>query len=135
VASNRAIGSTDGIARSGAEELIDDRYLLDTFLEQTPDHVYFKDAASRFIRISSALAQWLGLDDPAQAIGRNDSDFFSAEHSSKALADERTVMRTGLPLVALEERETWPDGRETWVSTTKVALRDRNNRIACRPSS
>jgi PAS domain S-box-containing protein len=31
--------------------------------------------------------------------------------------------------VGLEEKETWPDGHETWVSTTKMPLRDRQGRI------
>ena len=43
--------------RLGPEELVDDRYLLDTFLEHTRDHVYFKNADSRFLRISRALAE------------------------------------------------------------------------------
>ncbi len=38
-------------------------------------------------------------------------------------------MRTGRPLVGLEEKETWPDGRTTWVSTTKVPLRDSRGQI------
>jgi diguanylate cyclase (GGDEF)-like protein/PAS domain S-box-containing protein len=116
-------------ARTGPEELIDDRYLLDTFLEHTPDHVYFKDAQSRFIRISRALAHWLGLQDATEAIGRTDFDFFDEEHARKAFADEQRLMRSAQPLVAIEERETWRDGRETWVSTTKVPLRDRNGNI------
>ena len=37
---------------------IDERYLLETFLANTPDHVYFKDAESRFTRISCSLAGW-----------------------------------------------------------------------------
>jgi diguanylate cyclase (GGDEF)-like protein/PAS domain S-box-containing protein len=115
--------------RVGPEELIDDRYLLDAFLENTPDHVYFKDHESRFIRISRALATWMGLADPLEAVGRTDFDFFGPDHARKAFADEQRLMRTGEPLVAIEERETWEDGHETWVSTTKVPLRDRNGRI------
>ncbi len=115
--------------RVGPEELVDDRYLLDAFLENTPDHVYFKDHGSRFIRISRALANWLGLEDAAEAIGRTDFDFFGEEHARKAFADEQQLMRSGEPLVGIEERETWEDGHETWVSTTKVPLRDRRGRI------
>ena len=60
--------------RPGPEELMDDRYLLDTFMEHTPDHVYFKDDKSRFIRVSRALALSFGLDNPSDAIGRTDFD-------------------------------------------------------------
>jgi diguanylate cyclase (GGDEF)-like protein/PAS domain S-box-containing protein len=115
--------------RPGPEELVDDRYLLDTFLEHTPDSVYFKDDKSRFIRVSRALAVRLELDDPAEAIGRTDFDFFGEEHAREAFADEQRLMQTGESLVGVEEKETWADGREAWVSTTKVPLRDRGGRI------
>jgi diguanylate cyclase (GGDEF)-like protein/PAS domain S-box-containing protein len=115
--------------RPRPDELVDDRYLLDTFLEHTPDSVYFKDAKSRFLRISRALAERLGLDDAAEAIGKTDFDFFAAEHARQAFADEQRLMQTGESLVGIEERENWDDGREAWVSTTKVPLRDREGGI------
>jgi diguanylate cyclase (GGDEF)-like protein/PAS domain S-box-containing protein len=114
--------------RPGPDELMDDRYLLDTFMEHTPDHVYFKDAQSRFLRISQALASWLDLASPTDAIGLTDFDFFDEEHARNAFADEQHLMRTGEPLVGIEEKES-RGGRESWVSTTKVPLRDRNGRI------
>jgi diguanylate cyclase (GGDEF)-like protein/PAS domain S-box-containing protein len=115
--------------RRGPEELIDDRYLLDALLENTPDNIYFKDSESRFIRISDSLARWMGLNEATEAIGKSDFDFFGEQHSRKAFADEQLLIRTGEPIVGIEEEETWEDGRRTWVSTTKVPLRDRNGAI------
>src|SRR5208282_560453 len=46
-----------------------------------------------------------------------------------AYLDEQRMMRTGVPLVGKEEKETWPDGRETWVSSTKMPLYDGEGRI------
>lgn len=111
------------------DDLLDDRYLLDALLEHSPDHLYFKDRQSRFVRISRSLAEWIGLRDPVDAIGRSDDDFFAPEHARKAKSDEAAIMRDELPVVGIEECEVWPDGRRTWVSTTKVPLRDRSNTI------
>jgi diguanylate cyclase (GGDEF)-like protein/PAS domain S-box-containing protein len=124
------VAAADAVSiRSDHEDLIDDRYLLDALLENTPDHIYFKDARSRFLRISTALAQWMGLADATEAIGRSDFDFFGPEHARKAFADEQMLMQTGRPLIAIEEQETWQDGHRTWVSTTKVPLRNRSGKV------
>ncbi|MCI0462759.1 MAG: PAS domain-containing protein [Gemmataceae bacterium] len=103
--------------------------LLDILMDNLPDSIYFKDTASRFIRINRASADRFGLNDPAEAIGKTDVDFFTEEHAQQAYADEQELMRTGQPVVDLEEKETWPDGRVTWVCTTKMPLRDPQGRI------
>ena len=90
-----------------------ERELLDAFLEHIPDNVFFKDRDSRFVRISRAMANYFGLDDPSQAVGKVDSDMFSSEHAAQALADEQEIIRTGQAKVGLEEKETWPDGSVT----------------------
>ena len=96
--------------------------LLQALMDYMPDHIYFKDAQSRFIRNSRSQATMLGLSDPAEAVGRTDFDFFP--HAARSYAEEQEVMRSGQPLVDLEEWVVWPDGRETWVSTTKLPLPD-----------
>jgi len=103
--------------------------LLETFLEHIPDNVYFKDRQSRFLRISRAMASYLGLGDPAQAVNKTDSDIFSSEHAVEAFADEQEIIRTGRPVKGKEEKETWPDGRESWVLTTKTPLRNRHDQV------
>jgi PAS domain S-box-containing protein len=109
--------------------LEEEKYLMDTLMENIPDNIYFKDSESRFIRISRALANYFGLKDPSEAVGKTDFDFFSEEHARQAYEDEQMVMRTGEPIIGKEEKETWPDGHVTWVSTTKVPLRDKDGRI------
>lgn len=115
--------------RAPAVAEMDAAYLLETFLENTPDHVYFKDLDGRFTRISASLLRWLGVEDMEQALGRSDIDFFAASHAELARAAELEVMRTGEPIIGLEERELWQDGRVSWVSTTKVPLRGRSGEV------
>ena len=91
-------------------------------MDNIPDHIYFKDTESRFIKNSRSQAISLGLRDPSESVGKTDFDFFP--HASQSFADEQNVMRSGKPHVDFEERVVWPDGKETWVTTTKMPLRN-----------
>ncbi len=124
-----------GIAKDVTEDkrtevaLRHERFLLQTLLENLPDSIYFKDSQSRFLRLSQGLAKRFGLADPQAAVGKTDFDFFAAEHAEQAQADERALMTNQQPVIDKEERETWPDGRSTWVTTSKFPLRDELDRI------
>jgi sigma-B regulation protein RsbU (phosphoserine phosphatase) len=98
-------------------------------MDNIPDSIYFKDKASQFVMINQAQAKRFGLADPHLAAGKSDADFFTPEHAQQSLTDEQRVMQAGQPLVGFEEKETWPDGRVTWVSSTKMPLRDRAGRV------
>ncbi len=111
------------------EALAYERDLLQAMLENIPDSIYFKDTASHFIAGSRASARKLGLSSPEEAIGKTDFDFFSLEHAQEAFDDEQRIIRTGEPVIAKTERETWTDGREAWVLTTKVPLRNKEGVI------
>lgn len=107
-----------------------ERFLMRTLADNLPHAIYFKDLQSRFIRINKSLAKSFGLSDPDQAIGKTDFDFFSNEHAAQSLRDEQDLLHDGAPIFSHEEKETWPDGRETWVSTTKMQFKDDAGNIA-----
>jgi PAS domain S-box-containing protein len=104
-------------------------HLFRNLLEHTSDSIYFKDLESHFIRISNRQAHNYGLGDPAEAIGKTDNDFFAPAHAVPARRDEEQIIGTGQPIVNKEEHQTWPDGHQTWVSTSKMPLRDDQGRI------
>jgi sigma-B regulation protein RsbU (phosphoserine phosphatase) len=106
-----------------------ERFLLKTLMDSLPDRMYFKDRKSRFIAVNRAMAALFGLEDPEDLLGKTDADLFTPEHAQAALRDELEILRTGQPLVNIEEKETWPDRHETWVSTSKLPLRDPNGDI------
>src|SRR5580658_1446813 len=78
--------------QTGAGQDLD---LLEILMNSLPDSIYFKDAASRFLRINQAMADRFGLVDPAAAVGKTDFDFFSEDHARQAYASEQHMMRTG----------------------------------------
>jgi phosphoserine phosphatase RsbU/P len=115
--------------RAMEEQLTRERFFLQTLAEHLPDKIYFKDTESRFLWASHETLVLFGTTDQAKVLGKTDFDFFKEEHARRAFTDEQEIIRTGKPLVNLEERETWADGHETWVSTTKMPLRDASGRI------
>jgi two-component system sensor histidine kinase/response regulator len=103
--------------------------LLEVLMDNLPEAIYFKDTASRFIQISRSLARRFNLSNPDEARGRTDFDFFGEEHARQAYQNEQEMIASGQPVIDLEEKETWPDGRVTWASTTKMPLRDGCGRV------
>ncbi len=102
---------------------------LQALLEHSVDNIYFKDLESRFVLVSRSMARWCGRESPEELIGRTDADFFASPHADEALADEQRLIRRECDVIRKEERETWPDGRETWVSTVKRALLTPDGRV------
>jgi len=110
-------------------DLPDEGHLFRVLMETFSDRIYYKDRQSRFLHGSGNFLRFFGLTEVSQLRGKTDSDFFSPEHARKALADEQEIIRTGESRVDMEERETWPDGTVTWVSTSKAPLRDASGAI------
>ncbi|MHB9141537.1 MAG: PAS domain-containing protein [Paludibacter sp.] len=117
-------------ARKQAEEILaNEQYLMKMLLDNVPDHIYFKNIESKFIRINNAQATSFGLNDPQEAVGKSDFDFFKVEHATQAYEDEQTIIKTGAPIIAKEEKAIRTDKSESWVTTTKMPLRDKLGNI------
>jgi PAS domain S-box-containing protein len=99
-------------------------------LSATAARLYFKDLQNRFLLVS---AGWIAAYAPGRAaedlIGKTDFDVFSDEHASAASRDEQRVISTGESIVGKVELETYGGRTDTWVSTTKMPLRDSRDRI------
>ena len=116
--------------RRAAEQALEhEQFLLRTLMEHLPDSIYFKDADSRFMRVSRGLARKFGFDDPQDIVGKSDADIFSAEHAREAREDEQRIMRTGQPVIEQIEKETWESREDTWCSSTKLPLHGEDGQI------
>ena len=110
------------------DALMAEQKLLNNLITASPDIIYFKDRESRFMRINDAFARKVGLPDARMALGKTDFDIFG-EHAQQTYEDEQRIMATGEPIIAKEEQEDWKDGHVTWVSSTKMPLRDNAGQI------
>lgn len=103
--------------------------LFESLMEQTSDRIYIKDKKSRFVAASQALATMHGFKNRHDLEGLTDFDLFSEEHAQQAFDDEQELMRTEKPMTKVE-KETWVDGDDTWVSSTKAPLYLNSGKVA-----
>ncbi|GAA5482629.1 SpoIIE family protein phosphatase [Haloferula sargassicola] len=117
----RIAGSMIDISRRKKAEaqIEEERHLLRELIDHVPVQIYFKDVDSRFVLVNGKMAEWNGLGDPSEVVGKHDRDFFAAEHWEDAEADEKAIMQNGEPITGKLEHELREDGTETWVLTSK----------------
>lgn len=99
-----------------------ERDLLKALMDNIPEHIYFKDVEGRFTRINKAMAEYVGLEDPEEAVGKTNSDFFERETAEESYADEWSILEFRQPLVGKVQQVKTLTGRVSWVLATKVPI-------------
>ncbi|HYL99906.1 MAG TPA: methyl-accepting chemotaxis protein [Blastocatellia bacterium] len=111
-------------------ELTRERDLLETLLLNVPVGIYFKDTGHRFTRLGKIEAEMLGLPEPSLGVGKTEVDFLDREYAAQVFQDELKVMESGEPSLAKVERFVALDGKEHWLSASRVPIRDDQGRIS-----
>ncbi len=103
--------------------------LLRTVIDIIPDHVFVRDRASRHLINNQTQLDQLRAATLEGTIGKTDFDFYPSELALKFHAANEEVMSTGRTLANIEEMVPGPDGKERWISTTKVPMRNRDGTV------
>jgi len=133
---NRQIAAKEAELKQKVEEmtkhektLAESRQLLQSILDTVPVRVFWKDTALEYLGCNIAFAKDSGFKSPEDLIGRSDYDMAWAEQADLYRADDRAVIESGIPRLNYEEPQTTPDGRRTWLRTSKIPLRDTDGNI------
>jgi PAS domain S-box-containing protein len=120
------VGMTMDLSEERAlmRSLEQEKDFLQALLDNIPHTIYFKDEQCRFTRINKAQARIIGVDNPKDAIGKTDFDFFQGKHPKEAHEDELEIIRTGIPLINKEEKIRTSTGEYIWVVATKYPIRN-----------
>lgn len=105
-------------------ERLSDTQLIRTIMDNSQDLIYFKDQNSVFRLSSKAHAMKLGLENPADLVGKSDADFYPDYFFRQAYADEQKIMKSGKPIIGRIEKWDKPDGTSVWFSASKYPLYD-----------
>lgn len=124
--------SQNDVKKAG-KELLDEKKMLQVFMNNIVDNVYFKDKKSRFIRVNKAWLESRGMPkfkDCKSVTGKNDYDFFSPEIARQTYNEEQEIIKTGKSLISrTEKRKNVKTGKYEWISTTKMPFMDENGEI------
>jgi len=103
--------------------------LLQDIVEGIPIRVFWKDREGRYLGCNSLFAKDAGLSKPDELIGKTDSEMSWYDQAELYRADDLSVMESGLARLAFEEPQTTPEGKTIWLRTSKVPLRDKDQKV------
>ncbi|HKM94579.1 MAG TPA: PAS domain S-box protein [Prolixibacteraceae bacterium] len=105
--------------------LLRERNMMSALIDNIPDTIYFKDLDSKFTRINKSQAKLLGFENPDDAIGKSDFDFF--EHAQEAYNTEQEIIRSGQPVINQVYKHLL-NGQDIYLSDTKIPLMSTNGK-------
>lgn len=105
------------------QHVFSDQNLLKVLMDVIPDTIYFKDIESKFIKVNHSQAKLIGVNDPIEAIGKSDFDFFNFENAKEAFALEQEIIFEGTTKNKIEYLGT-NDGKFRWMNSLKVPIKD-----------
>jgi len=115
--------------RRAQEALAREHQLLRTVIDHLPDAVYVKDAQGRKTLANAADLANIGVESESDVLGKTDLDLFPPETAARFRARDMAVLTNGAPVLNQEERLVSRSGRELWLLTSKLPLRDVDGRV------
>jgi PAS domain S-box-containing protein len=105
--------------------------LLENVIDRFPGFVIWKDTDSVIRGCNNNFALKCGYSSSSEIIGKTDYDLpFRPDEADSFLADDREVMRTGIPKLHFEEVEHVADNELMTLETSKMPLYDASGRVS-----
>jgi PAS domain S-box-containing protein len=102
--------SQDITDRKQAEAALrESREIFSLFTHHLPGMVFIKDHKSRYLFVNQKLSEWFGLFE-SEMLGKTNHEVFEDARADSYYETDKQVLRTGRPLLEIEEFET-KDGR------------------------
>jgi len=100
--------------------------ILQAVIEATPDAIFVKDLAGRYVLVNQAAARFLGKS-PADIVGKHDLEIYPEETARQFIEADERVMATGEPR-AFEGVAMGEVGRQAYL-VTKGVYRDKDGQV------
>lgn len=116
--------------RKRAEQQLEtERTMLRTLIDNIPEKIYSKDLACRKTLANKAEIESLGCSSESEIIGKDDFAFFPPEFAQRFQADDKQILKTGIPKLNHEELVIDRKGNSRWMLSSKIPLLDKQQNI------
>jgi PAS domain S-box-containing protein len=103
--------------------------MLWSVMDHVPAMIFWKDRDLRYLGANTQFAIEAGFERPDQLSGKTDFEMAWKDRADLFRASDRAVLESGLPKLEYEERGLTRGGNETWLSLSKVPLRDEQDQV------
>jgi PAS domain S-box-containing protein len=110
-------------------QLAEANQMLQMVMDTIPARIFWKNTDLVYLGCNRLFAEDAGRKSPEELLGKTDYDMGWREQAELYRKDDMVVMRSGNSKLGYEEPQTAPDGKQLWLRTSKIPLRDINNRI------
>lgn len=101
-----------------------ERFLLNTLLNNIPDRVYFKDRNGKYIRASASVGSQYNLPAPDALIGKSETELDSDETAAEIQAVEDEIMLNNVPQTGSVEKLVDDEGAVFWSLVSRLPMID-----------
>ncbi|ASB49594.1 PAS domain-containing protein [Alkalitalea saponilacus] len=109
-------------------ELIQQKLLLRTLIDNLPALIYVKDLEARKVISNISDYRYLGFEREEDVIGKTDIDLLGKD-ALEYYEDDLKVIKTGIFIIDKEESFIRKSGETVWLSTSKIPLYDKDGEI------
>ncbi len=110
------------------KELREDKSLLDSLLQNSPDYIFQKDISGKYVHVSNSMLSLFNAFSPEEVIGLSDFDLLDRDQAARTYRDEQDVIRTKSPIINKVYDVVFSDG-EHRIAVTILPLVDENDNI------
>jgi diguanylate cyclase (GGDEF)-like protein/PAS domain S-box-containing protein len=102
---------------------------LEAMIDEVPDYLYFKDRNSRFVVTNRAILNDNRREGLESLEGLSDFDIHPEHVARGFFKTEQEIMRTGVPMLDMEELIHDARGNLKWMLSSKLPVRDANGTV------
>ena len=111
-------------SKRNEQQLLDEKQLLKTLIDNLPLNVYIKDLDSRKTLVNKAELDYIGIKDESEVLGKTDFDLFDEASAKISRAEDLLLINSLKPMLGKETISVKQDGTATSFLSSKIPLID-----------